>query len=154
MLHIAWYWYSVFVVCLSWKSRANLVGNPVFIKEEISYLANFCACRLYEIGPSSDTAYTLNCSVLCFDQSDAFHSRFVPMFVSVEGSQGAKQWLLHDSDKVKNRVMNSVKYVSWFKECLKGFCKSLFFLDVVNRSFDKKASQNQKMLGKHSNFFF
>ena len=41
-LHTACYWYSA-VVCLSWISHGNLVGSPVFIKEEISRLANLCA---------------------------------------------------------------------------------------------------------------
>ena len=44
LLHIACYWYSAFV-CLSWKSCGNLVGNPIFTKEEMSRcLANFGAC--------------------------------------------------------------------------------------------------------------
>ena len=34
-----------------YATNENLVGNPVFIKEETSCLAIFYAYRLYEIGP-------------------------------------------------------------------------------------------------------
>ena len=47
------YWYSA-VVCFSWKSHGNLFGNLVFIKEEISCLANLMHWLL---NGSSDTRF-------------------------------------------------------------------------------------------------
>ena len=35
LLHPACYWYSA-LVCWSWKLHGHLVGDPVFVKEEIS----------------------------------------------------------------------------------------------------------------------
>ena len=34
-----------------YATTGNSVGNPVFIKEEMSCKANLCAKQLYEIGP-------------------------------------------------------------------------------------------------------
>ena len=43
-LHIACYWYSAVVCLVSWKSRRNLVGKPVFIKAKKFMLISKFVC--------------------------------------------------------------------------------------------------------------